>query len=333
MFGFRVLAVAFIVGGVAASSVVADTTVTLTARNQSAVQDTSGGTVWQAREQGLSWPASRTALVLCDVWDKHPGNVAPDNIANLADRINEAAAAARTLGIAVIHAPTGTMDFYRDHPARLAAIATPEAPMPAAADHKDPPFPIDDSGMQEAVAERVWTQQHPAMEIAAGDYITDNAREMHNIFVERGIRHVLIAGMHTSLVRNTVKQWVRWGYDVALVRDLTNVMNDPLRPPYVNPQEGTELVVEYVEKFWCPTVQSDDLGHSLRIASVPAATATSSVKTGSTQWQSLIDGGKVVSNPTAAATVTASGQPLTPEAWAWRSKFAPYNVLDPASQL
>jgi hypothetical protein len=52
---------------------------------------------------------------------------------------------------------------------------------------------------------------------------------------------------------------VKWGKRVALVRDLTDAMYNPARPPYVSHAEGTRLVVEYIEKFWCPTVASRGL--------------------------------------------------------------------------
>jgi hypothetical protein len=56
-----------------------------------------------------------------------------------------------------------------------------------------------------------------------------------------------------------IKALVRRGVPVALVRDLTDAMYNPARAPYVSHAEGTRLVVEYVEKFWCPTVESGDL--------------------------------------------------------------------------
>jgi hypothetical protein len=70
-------------------------------------------------------------------------------------------------------------------------------------------------------------------------------------------------GVHTNMcVLNrtfAIKQMVKWGKDVYLVRDLTDAMYNPARPPYVSHEDGTRLVVEYIEKFWCPTVASDDL--------------------------------------------------------------------------
>jgi len=56
-----------------------------------------------------------------------------------------------------------------------------------------------------------------------------------------------------------IRQMVRLGKNVALVRDMTDTMYDPRREPKVSHFEGTDLVVEHVEKFWCPTLLSTDL--------------------------------------------------------------------------
>ncbi len=48
-------------------------------------------------------------------------------------------------------------------------------------------------------------------------------------------------------------------FPVELVRDLTDTMYNPAMRPYVSHDEGTRLVVEFIEKFWCPTVESRQL--------------------------------------------------------------------------
>ncbi len=44
-----------------------------------------------------------------------------------------------------------------------------------------------------------------------------------------------------------------------LARDLTDAMYDPKDAPHVPHSRGTELVVEHIEKYWCPTMTSQDL--------------------------------------------------------------------------
>ena len=45
----------------------------------------------------------------------------------------------------------------------------------------------------------------------------------------------------------------------VLIRDLTDAMYDPQDPPHVSHEQGTELVIQHIERYWCPTVLSTDL--------------------------------------------------------------------------
>jgi hypothetical protein len=36
-------------------------------------------------------------------------------------------------------------------------------------------------------------------------------------------------------------------------------MYDPRQPPHVSHARGTELVIEHIEQYWCPTILSADL--------------------------------------------------------------------------
>lgn len=47
--------------------------------------------------------------------------------------------------------------------------------------------------------------------------------------------------------------------NVVLIRDMTDAMYDPRQPPYVSHARGTELVVEHIERYWCPSIESRDL--------------------------------------------------------------------------
>jgi hypothetical protein len=59
-----------------------------------------------------------------------------------------------------------------------------------------------------------------------------------------------------------IRQLVKLGFNVALVRDLTDTMYNSKMRPQVDHHTGTDLVVGHVEKHWCPTVPSTDLGAS-----------------------------------------------------------------------
>ena len=56
-------------------------------------------------------PISDTAMLLCDLWDKHWCSAAAKRSADIAGRTNEVVRAARKNGVQIIHSPSGTMDF------------------------------------------------------------------------------------------------------------------------------------------------------------------------------------------------------------------------------
>ena len=160
------------------------------------------------------------------------------------------------------------MEFYKDSPARKRMQEAPAAPMPEAKKRQAPALPIDASDQGSDTGEKswhkAWSRQHPAIEIdEAKDGISDNGEEIWNYMQARGIKNVVILGVHTNMcILNrsfAIKAMVDRGVNVALVRDLTDAMYNPARSPYVSHEEGTRLVIEYIEKFWCPTITSDDL--------------------------------------------------------------------------
>jgi hypothetical protein len=56
-----------------------------------------------------------------------------------------------------------------------------------------------------------------------------------------------------------IKAMVKWGFDCFLLRDVTDCIYNPAMPPYVSHDDGTQLVIGYIEKFWCPSITSDQL--------------------------------------------------------------------------
>ena len=251
---------------------------TLPLRSRRLVTDDGGHQVWRTETARKPFRPAETALVLCDVWDKHWCRGANERLAAMLPRMNELVRALREAGVLIVHAPSDTMAFYKDSPARARVLAAPTAEPPKLADHDDPPLPIDasDQGSDTPGDEshRAWSRQHPAIEIDhARDAVSDNGRELVNLYRARGIKQILIMGVHTNMcVLNrsfAIKRMVRWGFDVALVRDLTDTMYNPARSPYVSHDEGTRLVVEFIEAFWCPTVTSGELLEAARTSPLP----------------------------------------------------------------
>ena len=240
----------------------------LNLRSQTLATDGGGHNVWQVATVPQTWKPAETAIIICDVWDKHWCRGANERLAAMLPRMNETVKAARAAGVTIIHAPSETMEFYKDSPARKRVQEAPAAPMPEAKKRQAPALPVDASDQGSDTGEKswhkAWSRQHPAIEIdEAKDGISDNGQEIWNFMQARGIKNVVILGVHTNMcILNrsfAIKAMVERGVNVALVRDLTDTMYNPARSPYVSHEEGTRLVVEYIEKFWCPTITSEDL--------------------------------------------------------------------------
>jgi nicotinamidase-related amidase len=214
----------------------------------------------------------QTALLICDMWDKHWCRGATARVNVLAERMAPVLAAARAKGIVVIHAPSDTMDFYKDAPQRQRMLALPRPELRSSLPLTDPPLPIDDSdGGCDTPGDRsykAWTRQHLAIPIGDEDFISDNGLDIHTLLRMRGIRNLLVMGVHTNMcVLNrsfAIRQMTRWGIKCILIRDLTDAMYSPDDRPYVSHNEGTELVVQHIEKYWAPTVLSTELMRALK---------------------------------------------------------------------
>jgi nicotinamidase-related amidase len=217
-----------------------------------------------------TWDPHKTAVVICDMWDRHWCKDAEARVGEMAPRMNEVVANLRDRGVLIVHCPGETMKFYSDNPARKATQAAPHAePLkrrePVIAEGS---FPIDasDGGCSDdhPDSERiVWTREIAALEIKPIDGVTDNGDEVYNFMRHKGVENVIVMGVHTNMcVLNrpyAIKAFVGKGLRVALMRDLTDTLYNPKMPPHVGHFAGTDLVVEFIEKYWCPTLTSDQI--------------------------------------------------------------------------
>jgi len=261
----------FLVGAVSLLGSSADP-LSLKSRHREPVTGTPGQ--WQVVEKPLRWAAPGTAIVVCDMWDRHWCPSATARVAEMAPRMNHTLKAARTAGVFVIHCPSDTLNFYQDHPGRKRAAAAPKVAPPVPLKNWwsleapiEGSLPIDDSnggceGCEGCEQKRAWSRQIEAIEIHPGDAITDSA-EAYYLMRQRAITNVIIMGVHVNMCvlgrPFGIRQLRHQGQNVVLMRDLTDAMYSSGSAPYVNHFRGTELVVEHIEKHWCPTITSADL--------------------------------------------------------------------------
>lgn len=236
------------------------------------------------------WQPRHTAIIVCDMWDLHHCLNATRRGAELAPRMNRLLANARKRGATIIHAPSSCMAAYKNHPARKRALSVPRSKtlpkdigswcykIPA---EEKGTYPIDqtDGGEDDDPEEHrnwaaklkamgrnprsPWKKQTELLTISNNDYISDNGQEIWSILDSRGINNVILVGVHTNMCvlgrPFGLRQMAKNGKNVVLMRDLTDTMYNPKRKPYVSHFTGTDLIVEHIEKWVCPTVTSDQV--------------------------------------------------------------------------
>jgi nicotinamidase-related amidase len=235
------------------------------------VEAFKGSAAWQEVHFEQNLPVSRSAILICDMWNDHWCKGASRRVGVLATRMEPLLEQARSAGIQIIHAPSDVMDFYKDAPQRQRMIALEKIDPPANLHLADPPLPIDDSGGGCDTPEKfykAWSREISTLKIGPDDVISDKGSEIYSLLKRRGIDTLLVMGVHANMcILNrtfAIKQMTNWGVRCILVRDLTDAMYNPHDRPYVSHEQGTELVIEHIEKYWAPSVLSDELSAAVR---------------------------------------------------------------------
>lgn len=238
-----------------------------------------------------AWLPSRTAVIVCDMWDLHHCKNAVVREGEMAPRMNQVLEKARAAGVLIIHAPSSCMKPYAGTPARgRAQTAPPAARLPdqigdwckqiPAEEHAIYPLDQSDGGEDDEPAAHTkwaaeltakglnprapWTRQIDVLRIdQEKDAISDSGVEIWNLLEARGIENVILMGVHTNMCVAGrpfgLRQMAKNGKHVVLMRDMTDTMYNPARWPFVSHTRGTELFVAHVEKHICPTITSDQL--------------------------------------------------------------------------
>jgi nicotinamidase-related amidase/type 1 glutamine amidotransferase len=243
----------------------ADKMLSLNCRSQVETAPDSGQ--YHSLTKTIRWDPAKTAIIICDMWDKHWSSGATRRVAEMAPRMNEVLKAARKRGVFIIHCPSDTMSFYKDTPERKLAQAAPKATLKSVTLKPEPKLPIDDSdGGCDAEPQckqyKAWTRQIDTLQIEPGDAVTDNI-EAYNLLEQRGIDNVILMGVHTNMCvlgrPFAIRAMLRYGKNVVLMRDLTDTMYNPRKAPFVSHFTGNDLVADHIEQYLCPTITSADL--------------------------------------------------------------------------
>ncbi|HIG31761.1 MAG TPA: isochorismatase family protein [Verrucomicrobiales bacterium] len=237
-----------------------------------------------------TWDSTKTAVIVCDMWDLHHCRNAVIRVREMAPRIDKVLKKARAQGALIIHAPSSCMDAYQDHPARNRAVSAPKAGnLPTGISEwcnqipseEKSVYPLDqsDGGEDDDPKEHEewakwlvsqgrnpgspWKSQIDVLEIKDVDAITDSGEETWNLLEQHGIDNVILLGVHTNMCvlgrPFGLRQLSKNGKNVVLMRDMTDSMYNPGSWPFVSHYEGTSRIIEHIEKYVCPTITSEQL--------------------------------------------------------------------------
>ena len=243
--------------------------VTLNVRSRE--QDPVDSNHYLVKAETLMLSPNEVAIILCDVW-----NNSSDSVNEMAAFMNEVVITARDNGIFIIHAPADWMDYYKDTPQRKLAQDAPYAQAPFEIKRRvedadyEPPLPgtfghlghrIDTKkpSKQSVKPTYRWTKQNDAVEILPGDAVSESGQEIYNLLEQRGIDNVVIMGFATDIcmVRRSygIRQMVYNGKNIMICRDLTDISSQHTGQH----SDDLELIIEHIEKYWCPSITSESL--------------------------------------------------------------------------
>ena len=108
------------------------------------------------------------------------------------------------------------------------------------------------------------THQTAALTIDHGrDYISDSGLEIFNILEHRNIDKCLLVGVASNMCilgrPFGLRQLVRCGRNVALVRDMTDCQYSPGFAPFVSHFEANRRMIAYIERYVCATITSNQV--------------------------------------------------------------------------
>jgi nicotinamidase-related amidase len=227
----------------------------------------------------LQLPPRETAVLICDMWNQHWCASASRRCGAIAARMAPLVEAARASGLRIVHSPSDTLEFYKNHPARKRALAVSLVDPPvkianwcSLEEAREGKLPIDDSDggcdcQPQCKQGSPWTRQHAAIRIDDADFLSDDGKEVYSYFVHEGVKNVIFMGEHTNMCvlgrSFGIRQMTKLKMNAVLVRDLTDTMYNPRMSPKVPHDQGTELVIAHVERHWCPTTDSTALSAGL----------------------------------------------------------------------
>ncbi|MCX6926609.1 MAG: isochorismatase family protein [Verrucomicrobia bacterium] len=223
-------------------------------------RDPQSGVVSATTERVAS---TNVAIVMIDFWNYHWCATWVGRAGVMIPRMNQALVEARKLGMTIVHAPTDCSSGHAGTPQREAMAGLTPCPLPKPSDFNPPaPWGLGFSGgcmcggPYPCYANYGWTREDPRLIIADTDFVSSGPRELNNLCVARGIKHIIYCGGAANMCllqkQEAMLAMIRHGYNCMLARDITEAMSEFTAPGSAD--RATEASVEYIEKLIGPSI-------------------------------------------------------------------------------
>ncbi len=226
------------------------------------------------------YKSSNVGLLVIGLWDSHNCKVANKILNEISPKANEFIKRCRSNGSRIIF---GSSSLTKN-PKYKHLANNMKVPFQKFKDYglNIPPLPFDDSdgGIVEKNNDfnRKDVSMHPSIEIADNDCMSGNSKEIMNYLVYHNIELVLVVGVHLNMCvldrPYAIKNLMRYGVKVALVKDLTDIMysqktaNTTERkdseltsdaPGTLSRDEMMKRMIDWIEINVCPTTKTNEV--------------------------------------------------------------------------
>lgn len=223
-----------------------------------------------------AWKPCETAIIICNMWDRHWCIEEERRVTEMAPSMNNVISIAREKDILIVHAPSQCMAFYKNDPARKLGqkYKSKKAQRLISGAKLDSennavcPLGQSDGNCSDSPGYKLGTPCPPCtrqidlINISDKDAISASGVEIGGLFYHNGIKNVILIGVRTDIgvLQSSfgLRNMVRLGMNVVLMRDLTDTMCDSKESPGVNHFTRNSLMNEYIETYVCPTIVSTD---------------------------------------------------------------------------
>jgi nicotinamidase-related amidase len=213
----------------------------------------------------------KIGVVVVDMWNHHWCMTAAHRVHALVPRMNRALAGARRLGMSVMWAPTDVASQYAGSPQRERSLALPRVPVPKLADLVCPLTAKEGKCMcgpgLACIVNYGWDGMDPGLRIGANDPIVSGFDEVYANCRERGITHLVYAGVHLNACVMGKPEALKYAFAAGLkavfARDITDAITHYDPDANYTPDDGTAQTVADLERCGIASV---DFAQAIREA-------------------------------------------------------------------